>query len=202
LLETRAGVVATSQTGVVYAIDAGFAKQLGSLGGDPGEAGASTADGSTLVAVVDGQRVVALDLKTGATQTRHAVNDQSLHGPVVFGRADSLILITFAGTLLEIEPTGARRTALETRAESLLTDSGKVDFAALEDSPPPVTDGEGRVAFARVGGRMGVVSPEGSVSMVRSPGCASPSALAPAGPRKMVIACRDGSILMVGEVSP
>jgi hypothetical protein len=201
LLATRAGIVATGQTGTAYVIDAGFAKNLGSFGGDPGEAGASTADGWTIVAVIDGQRIVALDLRTGAPRTLHSVGDQSLHGPVVFGRADELVLITFAGTLLEIGPAGHRRTALDPRAESLLTDSGKVDLAALEDSPPPISDAEGRVAFARVGGRIGVVSRDGSVSAVRAP-CPSPAALAPAGARRLVAACRDGSILMFGEQSP
>jgi len=202
LVQTRAGIVATAQNGAVYTVDAGFAKRLGTLGGDPGEAGASTADGRTIVAVIDAQRIVAFDLRTGTAQTRYSVTDQSLHGPIVFGKSDAMVLITFAGILLDIGSTGVHKTALETRADSLLTETGKVDFASLEDSPAPITDAEGRVAFARVGGKIGVVSPEGAVSMVRAPVCSSPAALAPAGSRKLVVACRDGTILMIAEETP
>jgi PQQ-like domain len=212
LLQTRAGIVATAQSGAVYAIDAGFAKRLGtplggsqalsSLGGDPGEAGASTSDGRTIVAVIDAQRLVAFDLRTGAAQTRFSVTDQSLHGPIVFGKSDAMVLITFAGVLLDLRSTGIHRTALDTRADTLLTDAGKVDLASLDDSPPPITDLEGRVAFARVGGRVGVVSPDGAVGIVSAPVCSSPAALAPAGSRKLVVACRDGAILMIGEETP
>jgi len=202
LVQTRGGIIATAQTGSVYAIDSGFAKKIGSLGGDPGEAGASTPDGRTIVAVVDSQRIVALDLHTGAAETRFSVTDQSLHGPIVFGKGDSIVLVTYGGVLLEIGANGARRIALETRAEALVTEGGKVDFASLEDSPPPVTDSEGRIAFARVGGRVGVVSLEGGISMVSAPVCSSPAALAPAGSRRLVVACRDGSISMIGEEQP
>lgn len=201
LLQTRVGIVATAQNGVVYAIDAGFAKKVGTLGGDPGDAGASTSDGRTIVAVIDTQRIVALDLRTGEPETRLTVTDQSLHGPVVFGKANALVLVTFAGLLLSIEPAGIRKTALDVRGDSLLTDAGKVDFASLEDTPAPVTDDEGRVAFARIGARVGVVSADGAIAMVSAPAC-SPAALAPAGVRRLVVGCRDGTILMIGETAP
>ena len=95
-----------------------------------------------------------------------------------------------------------RRTALEPRLASLITDAGKVDFAALEESPAPVTDEEGRTAFARVGGRVGVVASDGTASFVSGPTCSSPAALAPAGPRRMVVGCRDGTVMLVGDEAP
>jgi hypothetical protein len=201
-VDTRFGVVVTAQNGAVYGTDGGYAKKLAELGGDPGEAGASSPDGRTLVAVIDSQRLVELDLSCGALQTRLTVGDQSLHGPIVLGKAGARLLITFAGGLLDIEGSSVHRTALEGRTESLLTDAGKVDFASLEDSPPPVTDEQGRVGFARVGGRVGVVSPEGSVQMVSPIPCASPAALSPAGPRRLVLACRDGVVVMLGDAPP
>jgi hypothetical protein len=95
-----------------------------------------------------------------------------------------------------------RRTPLDMRAETLVTDAGKVDFAQLDESPPPITDGEGRIAFARVGGRVGVVGADGRVRLVTGSTCGSPAALAPAGPRRMVIGCRDGTVVMVGDAGP
>jgi outer membrane protein assembly factor BamB len=203
LVATEAGIIATAQNGAVYALRAGFAKRVGTLGGDPGEAGASTPDGRTLLAVVDSQRVIALDLATGAAQVRLSVTDQSLHGPIVYGRGDALVLVTWSGVVTTIGPSGnVQRTPLESRPETLMTDGGKVDFAALDESPPPVTDPEGRVAFARVGGRIGVISPDGTVNLLAGPACNSPAALAPAGPHRMVVACRDGAILLLGEETP
>jgi len=201
LVLMRAGIVATTPSGNVYLVRTGDAKPLGTLGGDPGDPGASTPDGRRLVAVVDHQRVVAMDLASGAVELQFAVTDQSLHGPVVFGRGDAPVLTTWIGVLVTFAPSGGdvRRTPLEPRIETLVTDAGKVDFAALDESPPPVTDPEGRIAFSRVGGRIGVVAPNGTVALVSGPTCGSPAALAPAGPRRFVVACRDGSILMVGE---
>jgi len=204
LVATRAGIVAVTQSGAVHVVRAGFSKRIGSLGGDPGEPGASTPDGRTLFAVVDHQRVVALDLTTGVAQARYSVNDLSLHGPVVFGRADAAVLTSWNGVLMSIPKAGGelRRTPLDSRIETLVTDGGKIDFAALEDSPAAVTDNDGFIAFARIGGRFGVVSPDGAVSLAVGRTCHSPAALAPAGAHRMVVACRDGAVLMFGEDSP
>jgi outer membrane protein assembly factor BamB len=204
LVATPVGTVATTTSGAAYLVRPGYARKLGTFGGEPSESGASTVDGRTLWAVVDHQRVVALDLANGTTQVRFAVNDQSLHGPVVFGRHDTLVFTTWTGVLVTLDPNGreARRTPLESRFSSLVTDAGKVDFAALEESPPPITDDDGRVAFARVGGRIGVVAPDGSANLVANPGCSSPAALAPAGAKRLVVGCRDGTVVLVGDDVP
>jgi hypothetical protein len=204
LVATRHGIVATTAAGSVFVIRGGFAKRLGSLGGDPGEPGASSPDGRSLVAVVDHQRLVAFDLTSGNVETVHGVSDQSLHGPVVLGADDARVLVTWNGVLTRIgrAPGDVRRTPLDPRAETLITDAGKVDFAQLDESPPPLTDAEGRIGFARVGGRVGVVAPDGKVRLVTVSTCSSPAALAPAGPRRMVIGCRDGTVIMVGDPGP
>jgi hypothetical protein len=204
LVATRHGIVATTATGSVFVIRGGFARRLGSLGGDPGEPGASSPDGRSLVAVVDHQRLVAFDLASGDVETVHAVSDQSLHGPVVLGADDARVLVTWNGVLTRIgrAPGDVRRTPLDLRAETLITDAGKVDFAQLDESPPPLTDADGRIGFARVGGRVGVVAPDGKVRLVTVSTCSSPAALAPAGPRRMVIGCRDGTVIMVGDSGP
>jgi len=203
LVATRQGIVATTAAGSVFAVRGGYAKRLGSLGGDPGEPGASSPDGRSLVAVVDHQRLVNFDLASGALETLHAVSDQSLHGPVVFGAGDARVFVTWAGILTRIGRTAGdvRRTPLDMRAETLITDAGKVDFAQLDESPPPITDGAGRIAFARVGGRAGVIDADGKVRFVTGSTCGSPAALAPAGEGRMVIGCRDGTVVMVGDAA-
>ena len=201
LVATRRGIVATTAAGSVFVIRGGFARRLGSLGGDPGEPGASSPDGESLVAVVDHQRLVAFDLSSGTVETVHAVSDQSLHGPVVLGADGALVLVTWNGVLTRIgrAASDVRRTPLDMRAETLITDAGKVDFAQLDESPPPITDADGRIGFARVGGRTGVVDPDGKLRLVAGSTCSSPAALAPAGPRRMAIGCRDGTVIVVGD---
>ncbi|HMI83213.1 MAG TPA: hypothetical protein VK550_03915 [Polyangiaceae bacterium] len=204
LVATRFGIIATTAAGSVFTMRGGFAKRLGSLGGDPGEPGASSPDGRSLLAVVDHQRLVAFDLTSGNVETVHAVSDQSLHGPVVLGADDARVLVTWNGVLTRIgrAPGDIRRTPLDLRAETLVTDAGKVDFAQLDESPPPLTDAEGRIGFARVGGRVGVVAADGRMQLVVGSTCISPAALAPAGPRRMVVGCRDGTVVMIGESRP
>lgn len=204
LVATRRGIVATTATGNVFSIRNGFAKRLGSLGGDPGEAGASSPDGRSLSAIVDHQRLVTLDLDSGSVETLHAVSDQSLHGPVVFGANDARVFVSWNGVLTRVARGAGdvRRTPLDARAETLITDAGKVDFAQLDESPPPITDAEGRIGFARVGGRAGVVDPDGKIHFVTGGACSSPAALAPAGPRRMIIGCRDGTLVMIGDPAP
>jgi hypothetical protein len=204
LVATLAGTVATSPSGTVYLVRSGYAKRLGTLGGDPSESGASTPDGRALWAVVDHQKIVALDLSSGVARIHFAVTDQSLHGPVVFGRNDALVITTWTGVLVHVSATGqdVRRVALEPRFATLVTDAGKIDFAALDESPAPITDHEGRTGFARVGGRLGVVLADGTLRAVVGPTCSSPAALSPAGPRRMVVGCRDGTILMLGDDVP
>jgi hypothetical protein len=204
LLSTRSGIIATTAAGSVLSIRGGFAKRLGSLGGDPGEAGASSPDGRSLSAVVDHQRLVTFDLATGAVETLHAVADQSLHGPVVFAADDAPVFVSWNGVLTRVGRGAGdvRRTPLDARAETLITDAGKVDFAQLDESPPPITDQDGRIGFARVGGRAGVVDPDGKIRFTVGSVCGSPAALAPAGPRRMVVGCRDGTVVMIGDPAP
>ncbi|HKQ71671.1 MAG TPA: hypothetical protein VJT73_20145, partial [Polyangiaceae bacterium] len=200
-VSTASGLVVTTASGTAYVVREGFAKTVGSLGGDPGEAGASTPDGRTLYAVVDHQRLVALDLRTGALDVRFATSDPSLHGPVVFGERDALVFTTLSGHLLRVDNDGGalRRTPLEAHIDRPVTDAGRVDFATKDESPVPLTDAAGRVAFARVGGRMGVVSRDGDLVWIAGPTCSSPAGLVPAGPRRFAVSCRDGTLLLLGD---
>jgi hypothetical protein len=204
LLAARSGIVATTQSGTVYVTGAGFATRVGELGGDPGEAGPSTPDGLHLFAMIDAQRLVVFDLGKGTAQTRFGSADRSLVGPVVFGRDDMFITTTAHGALLRWTKTASTpiRTPLEPRAMAPAPDAGRADTPMSDDNPAPLPDAEGRIAFARAGGRVGVVGPDGAMRMVDELVCSSPSALVPAGAHRMVVACRTGSIVMLGDDLP
>jgi hypothetical protein len=69
----------------------------------------------------------------------------------------------------------------------------------IKPSPPVVVDPAGRIAFLRGNGRAGVVTPEGKVQIASERVCGQPISLAPAGEKRMLVACRDGGLWMFGE---
>ena len=66
-------------------------------------------------------------------------------------------------------------------------------------SPPVVVDDAGNVAFVRHNGRVGIVRPDGTVLVTSERLCNNPIGLQPAGDRKLVVVCRDGTIWMLGS---
>ena len=201
LVQTAHGVAVTAENGSVYLVrPPARARKVGTFGGDP-RPGAAAPDGNTLLAVVDHKRLVRLDVRTGASRSLRAEPSPSLDGPVALDAARSANITTFSGDLTGLSPEGAevRRTALAAGAPPLPAEPRVIDLSTMSESPPLITDDLGRVGFARVGGPIGVVSPEGSVVLVDQARCAFPVALAPAGRGRMVVACRDGSIVMIGE---
>jgi outer membrane protein assembly factor BamB len=201
LVQTAHGIAVTTETGNVHlANPPASARRVGTFGGSPGP-GAAASDGNTLLAVVDHNRLLAFDVRTGVSRRLDDAQSTMLDGPVAIDPAKIALITTFSGLLMSIAPDGAsvRRTALETRAFAPFNDAGAIDLAAMAESPPVVIDAAGRVGFARVGGRIGIVSPQGAVSAVDKIGCEVPVALAPAGNGRMVVTCRDGTILMIGQ---
>ena len=88
---------------------------------------------------------------------------------------------------------------LDSTPPPLMNDAGALNLSAAAESPGLITDADGRIAFARVGGRMGVIAAEGRTSFIDGVNCMYPVALAPAGQGRMVVACREGQVLMFGE---
>jgi outer membrane protein assembly factor BamB len=200
LVQTGHGIAVTTDTGTVHLVrPPAFSRRVGTLGGDPGPGAA--ANGSTLIAVVEHDRLVAFDIRTGSSRRLGARGGTFFDGPVALDAAGCAMATTLSGMLVAVSPEGTenRRAALDTRAISPINDAGAINLLAMSESPPLVIDASGRVAFARVGGRIGVVSPDGAVSALERSECAVPVALAPAGNGRMVAACRDGSVLMFGE---
>jgi len=171
-------------------------------------AAAALADARTLLAVVDGRRVVALDLSTGTTNTRSggSFGVGLFDGPPAVGPGGMAITATTAGLLLGFDAGGDEqlRIAVDRPPPAPAGDGGPgipSFFGAVEAkaSPPVVVDREGRVGFVRAGGRAGVVAPDGSVALAAERVCSAPVAVLPAGERRMLVACRDGTLVMLEE---
>ena len=65
-------------------------------------------------------------------------------------------------------------------------------------SPSLVVDGQGRIAFVRNTGKVGVMDDVGRVVVAEPRLCSRPLVILPAGPERMLVACRSGTLAMYG----
>lgn len=203
LLETPDGIVVTTEGGAVLLVGEGAQpRRVGSFGGDPGP-GAALVAPSTLVAVVDHRRVAALDLATGARRTLVSAQALSLDGPPAIFADGSAAIMTFAGAVVAFDRDGneTRRTSVGAASKPFAPDAGGAEAvrAAMAPGPPLLVDRDGRVAWGRAGGSVGVLSSDVATNEVGEPPCASPFAFVPAGSSVIVVACRDGTLAALGE---
>jgi hypothetical protein len=211
LLAAGGRVVALTTTGAVYTwIPGREPTRAGSFGG-PVDGGAALLPDGSLVAVVDHQRVVRLDLARGLAVPRaSAPAGTLLLGPpavqgdkvtvLVEGLAQSWI-VTFDGAGAELLRVPIGITPL-----GLSPDGGAPLLGAVSHAGPLV-DGSGTLALLTLDGRVAVVPPGGGLSAtVDSPcgrigtgGRAPAGTVVPAGPGALVVACESGLLSRYGE---
>ena len=200
VLEGPSGALVTTTIGHVYRFrPPGAPIKVGSFGGSVSH-GAVLADDRTLLAIVESRRVVALDLLTGTAQVR--TGGVALDAPPVLAPGGLTLVVAQLGTLFGLDPAGNERThATLDKAPPPITSGLIVTIGAVKPkpSPPVVVDPDGRVAFVRWNGRLGLVSPSGKVHVVTERVCASPFAVLPGGKKRLLVACRDGGLWMYGE---
>lgn len=198
IVETADGIVATTDTGSVFRWASPMPpRRVGTFRGVVREGGALTPGGS-LAAVVDMQRLVSMDLRSGATST--LVNLYGLEGPPTIGNKSLIHIGTTSGLLLSVSPAGEeRRVRLVPSLPDADADAGVATPVYAPASPAVLVDEKGRVAFARTDGRVGVVSPEGQVRYAPKRGCGTPVSIVPAGKSKFLVACRTGDLRLYGR---
>lgn len=203
-------VVAVTSAGAVYGWTPGREPvRLGSFGA-PVDGGAALADPTTLLGVIEGNHLVALDLATGARSTR-AIAAQGLYlGPPSVRRAPSgfaatlLALTPNRGFVVTIDPAGqeAQRAPIATLTPSTLPDGGPAPLVA----PPhvgPLIDARGAIAFAATDGHVGLVTPEGAVETIGELLCSKSGrssgvvGLTPFGRGSFVVTCEGGALVRV-----
>jgi len=199
VLDSSGDSLITTAWGNVYRFRPPSApRKVGWFGGTTAR-GAVLADRRTLLAVVDGRRLVALDLPSGTTHVR--AGGLALDGPPAQDLVGLSLLTAQLGVLLGIDAAGNERVhvTLDKPPGGGLLPSNAFVQVDLKPSPPVVVDSAGRVAFVRASGRAGVVSPEGHVEIAAERVCVSPVAVLPAGEKRMLIACHDGGLWMYAE---
>lgn len=203
LLEGPDGIIAVTDTGNVYAFrPPNLPRRIGAFGG-PVRRGAVLEGTRTLLAVVGGKNVVGLDIPTGLTHTR--MGDTGLGSfdePVALHPRGFVMVTAASGLLVGVDASGNEKMhALLDKGPSDPTQAPAVFFGTgdAHPSPPIVVDESGHIAFVRHNGRMGIVRPDGTVAVASERLCNNPIGLQPAGDRKLVVACRDGTIWMFGS---
>lgn len=206
LVGARDGWLATAQSGTVYRIKPPLPpKRVGTFARLPTGTPA-LADSRTLLAQLGPGRIAALDLKTGRTVTRVAdAGFFGFDGAFVLDPQGALWTTTTEGLLVGYGDAGEEvgRAAVD-RPAALPALPVAIGGRAPPPQPPAhrtllLADRDGRVAFARSGGKVGVRSPDGRVSIATERGCSSPVSLAPVADGKMVLACREGAIIVYGQ---
>jgi outer membrane protein assembly factor BamB len=204
LIPWRGGVLATLRSGVVQHWRPPAApRKVGDLGGTLDD-GAVLVSERTLVAVVDRQRVVGLDLLGGGGTliTGAAGTGAQLEGPPTLDKTGVLLVSNVLGELFGVDAHGVlvRRLALENLPLMFNPDAGVgALLGRVESRPSPamIVGTAGRVGFARNSGKIGIVEPDGSGVVTVNPRlCARPLAVLPAGDNRMLVACHSGSVAM------
>ncbi len=201
LLQGPDGILATSDSGSVYSFRApNTPKRVGNFGGSV-RRGAVLEGSRTLLAIVGGKSLVGLDVPTGLTHTRLGdIGLGSYDEPVALHPRGFVLLSLASGLLFGVDATGNEK--MRALLEKGSADQVPAAFFGTGDarpSPPIVVDDTGNIAFVRHSGRMGVVRPDGTISVTSERLCNNPIGLQPAGDRKLVVVCRDGTIWMLGS---
>jgi hypothetical protein len=212
LLATGDKIIAVTTTGAVYGWTPGReAVRLGSFGA-PIDGGAALADASTLIAVIEGNHLVELDLARGARTSRSiAVQGLYLGPPSVRAMAAGGTLATLLAEtpsrafVVSIDAAGQEtsRAPVASLTPKTLPDGGAAPLAAGGHTGPLV-DARGAVAFAAPeDGHVGVVGPEGAVDTLgelictrtsRSSGVAGLTSL---GRGAFVVTCESGAVAKI-----
>lgn len=210
LLASGDKVLAVGASGAVFGWTPGREpSRLGSFGA-PIDGGAALADATTLVAVIETNHLVELDIARGVRSTR-AIAAQGLYlgppsvrpGPSGTTIATVLAMIPTRGFVASVDSTGQEilRAPIETRTPQVFPDGGPMPLTATKGSHVgPLVDARGTIAFAAMDGHIGIVTPEGAVEtigdQVCSRGAGKTAGLTPFGRSSFAVTCLDGGVVV------
>lgn len=228
LLSSPEGTLVTTASGAVYSFKPpGAPRKIGTFGGSVRK-GAVRADERTLYAVVDNRRIVALDIPTGSTHTRASAGLLlgGFDAPVAVGPGGTAVTGAYAGLVLSFDSSGAEklRVSIDPSLSLIGPDAGAPAPSVGPMAPPPypggpgpsfglgqfptidlrpspavVVDSDGRVAFVRASGRAGIISPDGNMTLLSERLCNRPSSVQPAGSKKLLVTCEEGTVALYSD---
>jgi hypothetical protein len=205
LLASEGRILFSSATGVVYGWIAG--RDVTRLGGFGGAIdGGMALDGPrTALAIVDGSRLVSLDLQNGAPIPRISLPGGAFLGPpaVRGGVAYMLAMVPGRTFLVGIDGSGQEvmRTLVTSSVPVATGDAGAA--LSIPSHTGVLVDPTGTVAYAAPEGALGIVDPAGVLAPVADPICTRSfksggvAGLAPAGNGTFVVACESGTLARI-----
>lgn len=207
LLATADRILAVTTSGTVFGWIPGREPVRVGAFGAPIDGGAALVSDTTLLAVIEGNHLVELDVVRGGRATR-AIAAQGLYlgPPAVRGSSATLLGVTSTRTfLVDVDASGqeARRAVVGTFATKTLADGGAAPLTA----PPhasPLVDPRGAAAFATPDNHVGVITAEGVVETIGEPLCSSAvsgragvAGLTPWGRGAFAVVCEGGSVVRI-----
>lgn len=173
--------------------------RIGSLGGEV-DGWPALCSAHTLCASVNHHRLVGLDLDTGLRQVRFDDASVTLLGSPAVTRTHETVTVTADGLALGYSASGKETLRVGLIPGALAPDAGITPTLVRRTTLPPlIIDASGTLGFARPGLDAGVVTPAGDLHTAPGTACADPVGVFPAGPHRMVVACRSGLVWLVGD---
>lgn len=196
IAESSSGLITISEAGAVARGHAtGDFEFVANLGGVTPDGGAVQA--GRLFAIVDGHKLVVLDLSTGSVLVLANDSVSALSGPPALFADHRLVVIADGGFLSLRAANGA-----ETLRASLTAGGPAFDPAARSLRPAlAITDPGGAIAAVRSGGDALILSADGKAQRVDGTSCLDPFRPTPtlAG---VIFACRSGQLFGVSDRAP
>ncbi len=215
LLSDGARILSVSGSGAVHAWTPGSEiVRVGSFGA-PTDGGAALSSPTTLLAIIEGNHFVELDLARGLRTTRTVAAQGIYLGPPAVrrdARGDGgagapqgcVLALTTTRTFTACVSVDGKdtRSNVGPHAVGVLSDGGAAPLVA----PPhvaPLVDDAGAAAFATPEGQVGVVTPQGAVEVLGESPCprtgrsAGIAGLASAGRSAFYVTCESGVVLKV-----
>ncbi|MEO7113133.1 MAG: hypothetical protein ABI183_22030 [Polyangiaceae bacterium] len=208
LLAARGRILAVTTSGVVFGwIPGRDPERLGSFGGRA-YGGATLSDDHTILGVVDGDRVMALDLARGVAAPRDTSSGLLFLGPVSVHADTAFFLAKGPGRtyLLGVDRAGQETIHVPiVQGQIPLLIDGGVAPPTIGGHAPLVIDKSGNVAYA-IEDEIGVVDASGSPWHLGTSLCRSHSSdllgIAPNGlagvDAGFIVACEDGAVALIG----
>ena len=196
LVEAGPDLVAVGESGTVeLARASGEFELIGSFGGLVPDGAAVQA--GKLLAIVDGQRWLALDLSTGQAVTLASDTSLALHGPAALFENRGAALFAEGGLISVRSPDGVETTRVS------LSAAGQ-SFDPSQRALPParlISDRVGSIVAVQSGNDALVLGQDGSTLRLDSTSCLDPFRATPTA-NGFVLTCRSGQIFAVSERAP
>ena len=196
IAESAFGLLAIGENGAVALAHAtGDFEPIGSLGGAVADGAA--VQGGRLFAVVDGHKLVALDLKTGSALTLASDPAVGLSGPPTLFENQSSVVVADGGFLSLHAPSGGETLRVS------IAEAARAFDPALRALRPALTIGDaaGDVAASRSGSDAIVLQADGKAQRMDDTSCLDPFRPTPT-LHGIVFACRSGQLFWVSDKAP